>query len=366
MKRLISGLGVIALALGVLAAPARAQHDPGDTDVAPIIAVLGGFELMLPEGTEVPPELVLDQVVSGQSWAVGDEVQFVLNGTYVATSIAEQNAEGSATPFFDLGSLGVTIEPGDEITLALADGSRTEVHVVQNIDLSEIDITADSVSGLAAPGSELWVVTDNDIVTAHTVIADVSVSWLADFAGEYDLVEDSVVTVLQFDQAGNVSMLLRAAEATGALKTVTREHIVQDFPDDVPDPSDRNIVCPNDGPAEYAYFFVSGKSEADLFQVDTPGGDRTRFDAEYVDVTAVLSADDPFLDPVELDGSQDLVEGEGVGTTTASPNGSVETTLRAMISITDPVTGEVVDTVDFFTIDRGDGAEFIYDRGNCG
>jgi hypothetical protein len=312
---------------------------------------------------------VLDQVVSGQNWAVGDEVELVLNGTHVATAIAEPNAEGSATPFFDLGSLGVTIQPGDEITLALADDSRVEVHVVRDIDVTEIDITTDSVAGLAAPGSELWVavVTDpDDLTAARSVVADPSGSWLADFSAEYDLVADTVISVFQLDDDGNMTALVRAAEPAGSTKPVTREHIVQVFPDDVPDPSERNIVCPNDGPAEYAYFFVSGRLEGDLFHVDAPGVNRTRGDWTYVDVTAVLSADDPFLDPDELDGPQYLVEGGGVGTATVHPDGSVVDTLRAMITITDPVTGEIVDTVDFFTTDRDGVEQVVYDRGSCG
>lgn len=85
---------------------------------------------------------------------VGDEVEFFLNGTYVATSIAEQSAEGSATPFFDPGSLAETMNPGDEVKLALADGSRVEIHVVRDIGISDVDVIGDTVAGIAQPGSE--------------------------------------------------------------------------------------------------------------------------------------------------------------------------------------------------------------------
>ncbi len=369
MKRLISGLGVLALAIGLLAAPTQAQPNPGDVDVAPIIAVLEGFELLLPEGTEVPPGAVLDQVVTGQAWAVGDEVEFYLNGTYVATSIAEQNAEGSATPFFDLDPLGVTIQPRDEIKLALADGSRVEIHVVRDINVTEIDVSADTVTGTAQPGSEVWVFVGG--ASARSATADTQGVWAADFsvpggANEgpaYDLVGGTVIFTIQFDSDGNVTALLRAAEAA---TPVAREHIVQVIPDDLPNPDDRNIVCPNTGPGEYAYFLVSGTLEYDIFQTNTRGVNRTRIDSEWFDVTAVLS-DDLVLDPDEIDGTRYPVELDAfVLTTTERPDESVVNTFRAKGTIIDPVTGEVVDTFDFFTTDRSGVDEFIYNRGNCG
>lgn len=372
MKRLVGGLGVVALAIGVLATPTQAQPNPEDVDVAPIIAVLEGFELLLPEGTEVPPGAVLDQVVTGQSWSVGDEVEFFLNGTYVATSIAEQNAEGSATPFFDLEPLGVSIQPGDEVTLAIADGSRVEVHFVRDIDVTEIDVSADTVTGTAQPGSEVWAFVGGE--SARAAIADAHGVWTTDFsvpgdANEgpvYDLVGGTVIFAIQFDGGGNVSALLRAAEAEKPNKPVTREQIVQVIPDDLPNPDDRNIVCPNTGPGEYAYFLVSGRLEYDVFQTKTPGGSRTRTEGEWVDVTAVHS-DDLVLDPDEIDGTRYLVEVDAlVITTSERPNGSAVNTFRAKATIIDPVTGEVVDTIDFFTTDRSGVEQFLYNRGNCG
>lgn len=369
MKRLlISALGATALAIGSVAAPARAESTPDDLDVAPVIVFLENYRLLAPPGTELPPDLVGDQVAGGQSWEIGDEVELYLNGTYVATSIAEQNGEGSASPFFDLGALGVTIEPGDKVELALADGSRVEIHVVRDIDVTEIDASADTVVGTAEPDSEVWVVLSEGV--GVSVTADAEGTWMADFSvpggAEYDIVDGTVIFLFQFDADGNATILLRAAEAPKPQHPVTRDHIVQVIPDDLPNPDDRNIVCPNTGPGEYAYFLVTGTLEYDLFRTTTRGVDRTRIDGEWNDVTAVLS-DDLVLDPEEIDGTRYPVELDAlVLTTIQRPDGSVVNMFRADGTITDPVTGEIVDTIDFFTTDRSGADEFLYNRGNCG
>jgi hypothetical protein len=46
--------------------------------------------------------------------------------------------------------------------------------------------------------------------------------------------------------------------------------------------------------------------------------------------------------------------------------GSTLSIMKIYATIVDAETGLTVDLVDNATIDRGDGAEFIYNRGNCG
>ena len=207
MKKLITGLSVVALALGVLgasapSAPVAAQTNPSAIDVAPVLVQ----KCCTADGTH--------QIIGGQSWAVGDEIELFINGSYVATSIAEPNAEGSASPFFDSDAVGIYLDPGDVVTLALSDGSRTETHVVTALSVSRMDVATDTVTGSTEPGSEVVVFIPNTTIF-RSETADGQGDWIADFSvpgdqpGEEDVVDIgflTLVAVAQFDAGGSATL----------------------------------------------------------------------------------------------------------------------------------------------------------------
>ncbi len=189
----------------------------GSGEYAPVLVALDGADRLYADSDfQSGP-----QVVSGQSWPIGAEVDLFINGSYVATSIAEQNGEGSATPFFDLAALGTSVMPSDEVTLALADGSRTESHVVRDIAVTTIDAAADTVAGTAVPESEVFVATvawvEGNPVAFRAVTADDAGAWLADFSqlgggpldrAIIDLVPSTIGLVAQPDDSGNATFVI--------------------------------------------------------------------------------------------------------------------------------------------------------------
>lgn len=220
MGRTLRGLAVVGLLAGAvgISASARAQgpaEDLDDLNYSPIIVYVAGADLFGADGA---------QVVSGQSWVVGDEVEFFLNNEYVATDIATPNAEGSATPWFDLTDLEVMVEAGDEVRLALADGTRTEVHEVSGLSPGAVSAWKDTVAGTAAPGSVIVLgVFDESGLAARSEIADTMGNWLADFArpgdqvGEeatFDIVPSSLGLAAQFDVDGSATIFVFAPTVT--------------------------------------------------------------------------------------------------------------------------------------------------------
>ncbi len=113
----------------------------------PIAVFVDGAELL---GATGP------QFIFGSSWTHGDEVELFVNGIYVATAIADGNSEGSADALFDLSALGATVVAGDEVTLALSDGSRTETHIVTALSVTMVDVAADTVAGHGRTGPPLY------------------------------------------------------------------------------------------------------------------------------------------------------------------------------------------------------------------
>ena len=214
MRGTLKGLAAVSLltAAAGIAAPAGAQG-PGDDlnelNFSPIIVYVAGADLFGATG---------GQVVSGQSWVVDDEVEFFLNDEYIATDIATPNAEGSATPWFDVTEFEVTVEAGDVVRLELSDATRTEVHEVTGLSPGAVSAWRDTAAGTAEPGSEIVIgVGDDNGFAARSEIADTRGDWLADFArpgdqiGEettFDIESASIGMGAQFDDDGNATIFV--------------------------------------------------------------------------------------------------------------------------------------------------------------
>jgi hypothetical protein len=190
-----------------LAAPAGAQEEPG------VLVVVAGRHILF--GT--PGE----QFVSGQGWTPGDVIDLYINETYVGTSTAEANAEGSASPFFDVEALGVVVAAGDEVTVVRQGDGHTVTTTVTELALTAVSVTLDTVTGTAAPGSEVWVAVcglDCDFNESERyVTVDADGNWAADFSRPGDQPE-AVIFDIRADTIGAAMQIdVLAIGATGLL-----------------------------------------------------------------------------------------------------------------------------------------------------
>ena len=195
-----SVLAVVALLIGLSVAPfpAVAQESVDDLNNSPVIVWVAGFSLL---------GAPFDQAAGGQTWDDGDVVDLYVNDVYVGTSIAEPNAEGSASPFFTPDPFPVA---GDEVKLVRADPpGREEAHIVTALTPVSVSATEDTVTGMAAPSSEVFV---GSGLTSRTETASPSGEWVADFSvpgdqpGEettLDIGPDTIGVAAQFDADGN-------------------------------------------------------------------------------------------------------------------------------------------------------------------
>ncbi len=197
-------LGALSLVV-VVAGPAVAQGDDPY-----IVAWIGGGSVA------GAPE----QFVSGQDYVVGDLVDLYINGVFEGTAIAEPNAEGTASPFFDIG-----FEAGDEIKLVRQSDGLERVLIAHDLEVLWASSTFDTVTGSAAPRSEVLVLIGFSGELARTETADVFGSFSADFTvpGDqpdeqttYDLSPSELVAALQFDEDDDVTAFFAAASDTVA------------------------------------------------------------------------------------------------------------------------------------------------------
>jgi hypothetical protein len=93
-----------------------------------------------------------------------------------------QTADGDGNFFFGLWDV-FDIQRGHVVTIS--NGTTTKTHIVTNLFVNAVNVTADTVSGLADPGTkvDIWVHGDGDL----TVTTDISGNWTADFGGISDL-----------------------------------------------------------------------------------------------------------------------------------------------------------------------------------
>lgn len=201
-----SGLLIIAGA----SAPANADAGlPEEATNAPVIATLGGFQLL---GAPV------SQGVTGQGWQAGETVALFYNDWFVGESTAEPNDEGSATPAFDTEGLGITLQPGDEVRL-VGDDSGSFTHEILDLTVRDVSDDKDTVRGTATPGSQVLVLAvqtwrDLDTAVPRWVTADKKGEWLADFsvAGDdpehtatADITNATLGFAARFDDEGNMT-----------------------------------------------------------------------------------------------------------------------------------------------------------------
>lgn len=192
-------LSVLLLAGAIGAEPVGAQTDPTELPETRLIVVVDGGEVL-----GVPS----DQYVSGQDWVDGDVIEMYLNGVYIATSTAEPNDEGTASPGFLADELGFTLEPGDEVTLVRLSDALTYTHTVTGLAVDLANAQTDVVAGTAAAGSEVLVAAGG--VFRSEIASSTAGAWRADFsvpgdqpweASTFDIDADTVGLAVQIDES---------------------------------------------------------------------------------------------------------------------------------------------------------------------
>ena len=251
---LSGGLLVTAAALTPVGAQADVIDDLSESRVN---AIVDGAELLGASS---------GQFVSGQNWVEGDVIELVLNGVSQGTAVAEANAEGTASPFFP----DVSLETGDLLTLTAVSGAEagfTSSHVVFELALTDVSVTADTVSGLATPLAEVVVFTAVELPFQYKVVtADASGNWLADFSSTFDIVESTVGSAGRLDEQGNATGLWWSGSGQAPLPDCTIEGTEGN--DRLRGTSGDDVICGLEGND-----MIIGRSGDDLL-LGGPGNDR--------------------------------------------------------------------------------------------
>ena len=156
-----------------------------------------------------------EQFLGGQDYVVDDLVDLYINGVFEGTAIAEPNAEGTGSPFFEIG-----FEAGDEIKLVRQSDGLERVLIAHDLEVLWASSRFDTVTGSAESRSEVLVLIgfSGDLARYETV--DVFGSFSADFSvpGDlpeeqttYDLSPGELVAALQFDEDNDVTAYFAAA-----------------------------------------------------------------------------------------------------------------------------------------------------------
>jgi hypothetical protein len=98
----------------------------------------------------------------------------------------------------------------------MSDGITTKIHIVTNLAFTDMDVNADTVSGIAEPGSrvDIWACDQKNCTNRH-VDANVNGVWIADFAhpgvegdeqNTFDIIPGTWVDSRQMDEDGDSTM----------------------------------------------------------------------------------------------------------------------------------------------------------------
>ncbi|MEK7324251.1 MAG: hypothetical protein AAB217_03210, partial [Chloroflexota bacterium] len=127
--------------------------------------------------------------VHGYGWPVGANVTLTLDDPATPQSIDFTDTRTVVVADWDPNQTFVrfeisalTLQPG--MSIALTDGVIPKSHTVASLAITAVDPDADTVSGTAAPGSEIHVghICDENGCAFRRVFADANDNWIADFS----------------------------------------------------------------------------------------------------------------------------------------------------------------------------------------
>lgn len=201
MGRAALFLAALSLAVFTGASPASAQLNPSSIDDAAVVV------------QKCCTDDQTHQIISGRTWAAGDQISLYIRDALVATATARP--DGSV--LFDYAVVGdVYADPGDEVRFVGSSDGRTESHIVTDLSVSHMDVVTDTITGSASPGSDVLVFLPGASPAVSRIeTADAEGAWSADLSvpgdqpGEEAVADIGVLTRVsagQIDDAGNATV----------------------------------------------------------------------------------------------------------------------------------------------------------------
>jgi hypothetical protein len=189
--------------------PAMAQNESSwDPDSPILIVITSGFPF------------TGGQAVSGQGWVVGDYIALYINDEYVATVVAEPNAEGNASPVFDTSGWGV-IEPGDEVKIIRLSDGLTKEHIVTSFT-NYVNAEDDMVYGKADRRANMVVILPLGGDTHYNEFdtAGANGYWSVDLTSTYNITYGTFGATGQYDNEYDMTAVFWSATETSKLAPV--------------------------------------------------------------------------------------------------------------------------------------------------
>ena len=138
----------------------------------------------------------------------------------MATTVAQPNAEGNATPIFDTNEWGV-IQPGDEVKIVRQSDGLTKELIVTSFT-TFINVEDDKVYGTADRNANMVVNSlAGDSHYAQFDTADAAGYWSVDFESTYDITYDTVGGAGQYDDEYDMTGVIWYPTATSKLASVS-------------------------------------------------------------------------------------------------------------------------------------------------
>jgi len=150
--------------------------------------------------------LPLREQIEGYDWPLGQTVHLEIDDPSTGLGADfEDDAVVGGDPndtWLSFDFLGFyDLRPGETVTLS--DGVTTRVHAVSNLAVTAVDATTDTVSGVAEPDALVSVWPHEAGWTWQQVEADVDGTWVAEFGGQFDIVDGSGGRAAVDDANGN-------------------------------------------------------------------------------------------------------------------------------------------------------------------
>lgn len=158
-------------------------------------------------GSDAVPYFVVapqNNFIEVYNWTPDSTIKLVVDGTLVAESTTNEEGRlsfGYEPPFYDI-SAGQLVK--------VSGGGIIMKHTVAKLKVTSIDTLTNTVTGKAAPGSEIVVGLPDyamQFLVSKNITTDEDGIWLAEFSGLADLVPRQSIGVKQFDGNGSATWM---------------------------------------------------------------------------------------------------------------------------------------------------------------
>ncbi len=146
-----------------------------------------------------------DDWINAREWAEGTTVTLNINGDSFGSAVVTDPQPWDPSMFYvDFDLAGYDVQVGDVITVTGA--GTTKQLTVSSLQVIDIDLTADTVSGVTTPGAEVGgaaCLSDADCADRSTTANGTSGAWSLDYHEGLDLVRGAYGWVQQWDEDGD-------------------------------------------------------------------------------------------------------------------------------------------------------------------